>query len=178
MAAWKGGGVGGISAVVFSHGWGLRSDMWWQHSATLLTQPASPGYWGLVRPGLDYLQACVPLESISLRTPWEKKKTSSRGFLIGSRASFINGTDYMQGFFFFSSPSHAPMIINGCCRIKRLIWPARYCMSAWKEEYISITKSQGVEEKAVVRTSRKKERDFFFTSSLFFFFFAGSNLTL
>lgn len=38
----------------------LRSDMWWQHSATLLTQLGSLGYWGRDCPRPDHLQACVP----------------------------------------------------------------------------------------------------------------------
>lgn len=36
---------------------GPRSDVWWQRGATVLTQLASPGFLGLERLGLDYLQA-------------------------------------------------------------------------------------------------------------------------
>lgn len=60
--------------------WRRRSDMWWQHSATLLTQPASPGYWGRDHPRLDYLQACMPSKIF-----WEDtlKNPPSQGLLIG-----------------------------------------------------------------------------------------------
>lgn len=124
----------------------LRSDMWWQHSATLLIQPASPGYWGQDCPRLDYLQACVPSKIFCEDT---LRNLPLQGLLIGWEPSFINGTDYMQVKFF-----SCLMIINGCW-IKRLIWPVWYSTSAWERTTFPSPNCREWKRESAVHTLRE-----------------------
>lgn len=77
--------------------WRRRSDMWWQHSATLLTQPASPGYWGRDHPRLDYLQACMPSKIF-----WEDtlRNPPLQGLLIGCCYHLLMGLTTCKATFF------------------------------------------------------------------------------
>lgn len=135
---------------MFSHSWGL-----WEGSGVICGDSTVPRCWhslhllgseGGIAPWLDYLPACVPSKMFSEDT---LKNPPLQGLLIGSELSFINGTDYMQVYFF----SH-PIIINGYW-IKRLIWPVWCSMSAWKRNRFPSSNCRGWKRKTAVHTARE-----------------------